>query len=182
MSLNGKAEVTSHTCKHRISYMNPDILVTFVSCFVFAELLFIRLPHLSTYASHPSIQCSTPNRETDPRRPGDLFPPPSSSSYSSSSSSCLGEKHDRPRLYYRITLRTSIKKKGLFMPARPRLRDKCITRRRTPANTRTPPRRSPAGRAAQHWEHWAICGLSDAVPRGFRLTSSAVAFNIINVL
>lgn len=45
---------------------------------------------------------------------GQMNPSSSSSCCSSSSSSCFSEKHDRPHLYYRITLWASIKKKGLL--------------------------------------------------------------------
>ena len=45
---------------------------------------------------------------------GQTSPSSSSSCCSSSSSSCFSEKHDRPHLYYHITLWASIKKKGLL--------------------------------------------------------------------
>lgn len=48
---------------------------------------------------------------------GQMIPFSSSSccsSSSSSSSSCFSEKHDRPHLYYHITLWALIKKKGLL--------------------------------------------------------------------
>lgn len=65
----------------------------------------------------PSTQFSTSKEK--PRSAGAtrvLFSSPSCclSSSSTSSSSCFSEKHDRPHLYYHITLRASIKKKGLL--------------------------------------------------------------------
>lgn len=45
---------------------------------------------------------------------GQMSPSSSTSCCSSSSSSCFSEKHDRPHLYYHITLWASIKKKGLL--------------------------------------------------------------------
>lgn len=45
---------------------------------------------------------------------GQMSPSSSSSCCSSSSSSCFSEKHDRPHLYYHITLWATIKKKGLL--------------------------------------------------------------------
>lgn len=87
--------------------------------------LLRRLKQLSTYISvhqpnFPLLRRGGPHES--------FFSSSCCSSSSSSSSSCFSEKHDRPHLYYHITLWASIKKKRLFMPAPSGWHDKYIMR------------------------------------------------------